>query len=75
MDFRNSLSRDFEKRGVFDDVGEESFAFAVCRDRIIPELAEIRRHGDQPLANGVVEDDTILLSRPISFLSHLSQSP
>ncbi len=65
MDLRNSFCWDFAQRCVLDDVGEQSLAFAVRCARIIPELAEIRRHDGQPLAGGVVENDMVPLSRQL----------
>ena len=58
---------------VLDDVGEQSFAFAVRRIRIFPELIEVCRHGDQPLADRFIEDELILLSRALSFFSGFGQ--
>ena len=38
------------------------FAFAVGRARIIPELLRVRRHHEQVLADGIVQDELVLLS-------------
>ena len=73
VDLGDAFCRQLDERGILDDMGEQSFALAVRRGRISPELLEVRRHRDQPLADRVVEDELILLSRAFSFLSCLGQ--
>jgi hypothetical protein len=51
MDVRDSLHWQFDQRGILDDVGEQSFPLTVRRAWIIPELVEVRRHHNQPLAD------------------------
>ena len=73
MDLRDAFHRQFDQRGILDDVGEQSFALAVRCARIIPELLEVCRHRDQPLADGIVQDELVLLSPTFSFLARLGQ--
>src|SRR6202021_356543 len=73
VDLRDAFHRKFDQRGILDDVGEKSFALAVRCARIIPELLELCCHRDQPLANGIVQDELVLLSSTLSFLARLAE--
>src|SRR5260370_33499530 len=73
MDVRDSLHWQFDQRCILDDVGEQSFPLTVRRAWIIPELVEVRRHHNQPLADRIIYDELVLLSPACSFLAHLGQ--
>ena len=64
-----------EEGRILDDVREQSLAFAVRRGRVRPEAVEVGRHRDEPFANRVIEDDLIVVSRTLSFVSCLGQRP
>ncbi|MEN6426742.1 MAG: hypothetical protein ABFE13_15390 [Phycisphaerales bacterium] len=42
MNLGDSFCRQFDERGVLDDVGKQSLALAVGRTRISPKLVEVR---------------------------------
>ena len=67
------VSGQFEEGRILDDMREQSLAFAVRRGRVCPEAVEIRRHRDEPFANRVIEDDLVVVSRALPFISCLGQ--
>ena len=73
MDLGRSFGRKFDQRDILDDVGEQSFAFAVRQARITPERFEVRRHGDQPIADRIVEARLVVLLAALPFLLRLGQ--
>jgi hypothetical protein len=73
MDVRDSLHWQFDQRGILDDVGKQSFPLTVRRAWIIPELLEVRRHHNQPLADRIIYGELVLLSPTFSLFSHLGQ--
>ena len=60
QDLGDSFRREFDECGIFNEVGEQPFAFAVRRVGIGPELLEVCSHRDKPFPDGVVEDQPIL---------------
>ena len=73
VDAGGAVSRKPEEGRILDDVREQSLAFAIRCGRVRPEAVEIRRHRDEPLANRVIEDDLIVVSRTFPFVSCLGQ--
>ena len=73
MNSCDPFRRQFSQRGIFDDAGKQSFPFAVWRGWIIPELLEVSCHHEQPLTNGIVHDELVLLPRLFALLSRLGQ--
>src|SRR5215468_308655 len=69
MDLGRAFCRELKQRSILNEGGEQSLAVAVRRAWIIPEFAEIRRQGSEPLAECGVEDDLIPLARPLVFLA------
>ena len=68
------VSGQFEEGRILDDMREQSLAFAVRRGRVCPEAVEIRRHRDEPFANRVIEDDLVVVSRALPFISCLGHA-
>src|SRR6266478_3298696 len=68
-----SFRREFDERGILDEVGEQTFAFAVRRARISPELLEVCGHRDEPFADCLVENKLVFLSPTLPLLSCLGQ--
>jgi hypothetical protein len=56
-----------------DDVGKQPLAFAVWGVGIRPELVEIRCHCDQPLVDGFIEDELIVLSGALALFAGIGQ--
>jgi hypothetical protein len=54
-------------------VGKHSFPLAVGCSRVSPKLLKICCHREEPFADRVVQDDLILVSRTLPFLSCLGQ--
>src|SRR3990172_7437909 len=52
---------------------EQSLPLTVRRGRVDPELLEVRRHRDEPFADCIVQDDLILASCTLPFLSCLGE--
>ncbi len=73
VDLRDAFLWQFDQRGIFDDVGEQSLAFSVRGCWIIPEFLEVCCHYQQALADRVVEHELILLPAAFSFFSCLGQ--
>ena len=71
VDPGGAVRRELEEGRILDDVREQSLAFAVGGGRVRPEAVEIRRHGHEPFANHVVEDDLIVPSRTFPFIACL----
>ncbi len=73
VDPGGAFRRHFDEGDILNDVGEQPFAFTVRRIRICPELAEVYRHRDQPLADSFIEDELILLSCALSIFAGFGQ--
>jgi hypothetical protein len=54
---------------LMKEVGEHAFPLAIRRGWISPEPREVRRHGAEPRADRIVEDELILASRLFPFLA------
>jgi hypothetical protein len=54
-------------------VGEHSLPFAVRSGRVGPEPLEVRGHGDEPVANRIVDRGLIFVSVALPILSCLCQ--
>ena len=73
VDFGDTFRRQFDQRGIFDDVGEQPFALAVRCTWIVPEILEVRRHSEQTLVDRIVQQKPILLKCAFSFFSRQRQ--
>ena len=65
--------RQLDEGDILDDVGKQSLAFAVWGIRVRPELFEVHRHCDQPLVDGFIEDELIVLSGALAFIAGIGQ--
>jgi hypothetical protein len=54
-------------------VGKQPLSFAVGGLRVGPELFEVRRHCDQPLVYGLIEDELIVLPAALALFAGVSQ--
>ncbi|MGV2085688.1 hypothetical protein [Rhizobium sp. K7/93] len=50
-------------------MGKQPLSFAVGGLRVGPELFEVRRHCDQPLAYGLIEDELIVLPAALALFA------
>ena len=54
-------------------MGEQALAFSVWGVGIGPELLEVDCHGNEPLVDGVVEDELIVLLSALALLAGIGQ--
>ena len=68
----DSFRRQLDESDILDDVGKQSFRsrFGVSGS---PQLVEIRRHCDQPLADSFIEDELIVLSGALALFAGIGQ--
>ena len=69
-----SFRRQLDESDILDDVGKQSLAFAVWCIGIRPELVEIHRHCDQPLADSFIKDELIVLPGTLALFAGLGQN-
>ncbi len=74
VNLRGSFRRHLGESDILDDVRKQSFAFAVWRIRICPELVEVHCHRDEPFADSLIEDKLILLASAISIFPCFGQN-
>lgn len=61
MNLGGAFRGQFDESDILDDVGNQTLAFATWGIGVGPELVEINRHGNQPLAHGLVETKLVAL--------------
>ncbi|WP_164897968.1 MULTISPECIES: hypothetical protein [unclassified Mesorhizobium] len=73
MNLGGSFRRQLDDSDILHDVGKQSLALAVWCIGIRPELFEIHRHCNQPLADSFIKDELIVLPGTLALFAGLGQ--